>query len=300
MTAIDISYWNGHPNFAQVAASGVTLVIMKCADGEGSRIVDDSVYLSNRAAARAQGLATGSYFFNGNATSPTAAADHQFAICDYRAGDKVAIDVEGGAGIVWSPGQVLEWVNRMLTHGVSANDLLVYMSASLTRLNWGSVISTGARLWVASYGANNPADIGPHGSPTVGQWGSYALWQHTSVAHCPGIVGYVDTNVFGTMTAGNTYTPIGENMPLDANDQLFLNTLGASIVDQVNRATIASLNPVETQLRADLDTLHTAILAVPAGTSSAPATVDTASLVAQLKPLFDALPAAVRAKIIAP
>jgi GH25 family lysozyme M1 (1,4-beta-N-acetylmuramidase) len=210
MTAIDTSYWNGHPDFAQVKASGVTLAIMKCADGEGSTIVDDSVYVANRTAARAVGLAVGSYFFNGNAVSPTTAAGHQFGICDYRAGDWVAIDIEGGTGIVWTVGQTLEWVRAMLAHGVPATALLVYMSAAMTTRDWSSVIATGARLWVASYGANDPASPGPHGSPAVGQWGSYALWQYTSVASCPGVSGHVDASIFGTATASITSTPITE------------------------------------------------------------------------------------------
>lgn len=236
MSAIDTSYWQHYPDYNQVAAFGVTLVVMKCADGEGGSVVYDSVYRTNRAAARNAGLRVGSYYFNGNAASPTQAADDQWSVIDWRLGDIVAIDVEGGSSIVWSVGQTLEWVNRMRAHGVPAGNILVYMSSSLTRQNWSSVIATGVGLWVASYGANNPADIGPNGSPYVGQWGSYAMWQHSSVAHVPGIVGYVDMNVINSTTAGLGETIIGEDMPLDVNDKQWLNGLGAAIIDQVSRA----------------------------------------------------------------
>ena len=99
MPAIDTSSWNGHPDFGQVKASGVTLVIGKASDGELGRLTHDSVYAANRDAARAAGLRVGAYFFNGP-VDPTAAADDLFAISDYRPGDVLAIDVENFAGQV--------------------------------------------------------------------------------------------------------------------------------------------------------------------------------------------------------
>lgn len=209
MTAIDISYWQSHPNFAQVKAAGVTLVIMKAADGEGKSIVDDSVYVANRTAARAQGLAVGSYYFNGPAVSPTAAADHMMGIIDWHDGDVVAIDVEGAAGIVWNPGQVLQWVNQIKAHGVPPQAILVYMSSSLTKSqNWAAVVATGARLWVAQYGTNNGQ---PQGAPSIGYWPSWTLWQYTSVATCPGVSGHVDTNQIAAGWTPASTTPITED-----------------------------------------------------------------------------------------
>jgi GH25 family lysozyme M1 (1,4-beta-N-acetylmuramidase) len=223
MSAIDISYWQHYPDFAQVAASGVTLVIMKCADGEGGNVIYDSVYLGNRAAARHVGLRVGSYYFNGNAVSPTQAADDQWGVIDWRAGDIVAIDVEGGSGIVWSVAQTLEWVNRMRSHGVPTGNILVYMSSSLTRQDWSSVIATGVGLWVASYGANDPSNIGPNGAPYVGQWGSYAMWQFSSVSHIPGIIGYVDINVINSSFSSLNSTLITDTPKQIRNPSMFFN-----------------------------------------------------------------------------
>lgn len=179
MLAIDTSYWQGHPDFAAVKAAGVGLVIMKAADGEGANFVDDSVYVANREAARAQDLAVGSYYFNGHAASPTAAADHLMAINDWRHGDVVAIDVEGGAGVMWNPAQTLEWVNRILAHGVPADHVLVYMSTTPNHaLDWSQVAATGVGLWIAQYGANNGI---PQNSPVVAHWPTWTLWQYSSV-----------------------------------------------------------------------------------------------------------------------
>ena len=203
MTAIDISYWQHHPDFAQVHASGVSLVIMKCGGGEGGNLYADSVYVVNRAAARAQGLAVGSYFFNGP-VDPIAAADFQFSVIDWQAGDVVAIDVENnGNQQHWNQGQVLAWCQRILSHGVPADRVLVYMSAGLLSLGWDAVAALGVGLWVAQYGPN---DGGIHSTPGSGPWSSWSLWQHTSAKACPGIVGLVDTNIVSPSWASSGET----------------------------------------------------------------------------------------------
>ena len=206
MSVIDISFYQGHPDFGQVKSAGITTVIMKCADGEGGTIVDDSMYVANRASARAVGLAVGSYFFNGNALSPSASAAHQWAIIDWHPGDLVAIDVEGGSGIVWNVGQVAEWCRWMLARGVPAGQLLVYMSSSLEHsLDWSPVVALGVQLWVAQYGAN---DGTPGNLPTLAHWPSWALWQYTSTKTWPGISGHVDTSTFSPSFASLTETLI--------------------------------------------------------------------------------------------
>ena len=98
MSAIDISYWQHHPDFSQALGAGVSLVIPKCGGGEGGRLYTDSVYVVNRDAARAVGLAVGSYFFNGP-VDPSAAADMQMRIVDWRPGDVVAVIGAGPVGL---------------------------------------------------------------------------------------------------------------------------------------------------------------------------------------------------------
>lgn len=97
---------------------------------------------------------------------------------------------------------------------------------------------------------------------------------------------------FGTTTtAGSGGTPIGADMPLNTDDQKWLNGLGASIVDQVNRATAATLSPIEAQLRADLGTVHQAILDLPK-LATAPGSDNTVLLaaIADLKTFVEGLP----------
>ena len=205
MSAIDTSYWNGHPVFGQVRAAGVTLVIMKCGGGEGGRLYGDSVYVANREAARAVGLAVGSYFFNGP-VDPSAAADMQMRIVDWRPGDVVAIDIENnGNQRHWTPAEAMIWVQRILAHGVPADRIFVYMSAGLLGLGWDAIAALGVRVWVAQYGPNDGA---MHSTPGSGPWAGYTLWQWTSVASCPGIVGNVDMNVISSSWASAGETPI--------------------------------------------------------------------------------------------
>ena len=205
MSAIDISYWQHYPDFAQVRSSDATLVILKCGGGEGGRLYQDSVYATNRAAARAHGLAVGSYFFNGP-VDPVQAADFQMSIADWQSGDVVAIDVENnGSTAHWTVGQVYAWCARILAHGVPADRIAVYMSSSLLSAGWGSVVALGVKLWVAQYGPNDGA---AHSVPGSGPWSSWSLWQFTSALGRPGIVGNVDTNQIASSWASDGSSPI--------------------------------------------------------------------------------------------
>lgn len=190
MVAIDISKWQGAPDFAAVKASGVTLVIAK-QGGADDGLYTDRQYASNRAGIRAAGMLLGSYFFNGPGTTPAGAADYLFAGMDYHPGDLAVLDIEG-SGIAWSPAQALVWVQRMLAHGVRVQDLGVYMSASPERAqDWSAVAAAGVFLWVASYGSNSGS---PGTPPRPAHWAAWSLWQYTSNGNISGINGRVDVS----------------------------------------------------------------------------------------------------------
>ena len=208
MTVIDTSYWQDHPDFNLVRSSGVTDVIMKCGGGEAGRLYVDGVYQANRAAARASGLGSGSYFFNGP-VDPVAAADFQMSIIDWQPGNIVALDVENNGNTPhWTPSQASAWAQRILAHGVPTHLIYVYMSSSVLGVGWWAIVNLGVQLWVAQYGPN---DGQAHSQPSSGPWPGYTLWQFTSTATCPGVSGYVDTNQFGPAFAGTGNTPITED-----------------------------------------------------------------------------------------
>ena len=121
--------------------------------------------------------------------------------------------------------------------------------------------------------------------------GGADFYQYNNGQNVNGSVDLVRSLNNAGLAGTGTLTPLGENMPLDAADQTWLNGLGASIVDQVNRATAATLAPVEAQLRADLGTVHQAILDLPKPTTVVGGD-NTALLaaIADLKALVQGLP----------
>jgi len=204
VTVIDISRYQGVVDFGAVKSAGVGVVIAKMGGGDAGPYVDAN-WSTNRDGIRAAGLKLGSYYFNGPGQSPIAAADYQFQNIGYQPGDLVVIDVEGGA-IAWSVSQVIEWVNQMLTHGVPASSIGVYMSASVVNnYNWGPVAALGTFLWVASYGANTGQ---PGTPPTVIHWPGWAFWQYTSNGSIAGVPGRVDMSQIAPEWAGGNVTPL--------------------------------------------------------------------------------------------
>lgn len=299
MSAIDISYWQHSPNFAQVRNAGVSLVIMKCGGGEGGRLYTDSVYVGNRAAARAVGLAVGSYFFNGPVDA-TAAADYQFSIIDWHTGDVVAIDVENnGSQPHWTPGQVLAWCTRMIAHGVPASRILVYMSSSVLTAGWNAVVALGVGLWVAQYGPN---DGSPHSLPSAAPWPAWSLWQYSSVGSVPGIAGSIDMNQISPSFASGGETPLTPSTTSgDDTMRVIRSTSGtiATITDsagakvwslpQITRAAAEAkvFNPTGTYI--DVSDAELTVLIEEANLRKTVATVTGASV--DLTPVLDAIKA---------
>jgi hypothetical protein len=158
------------------------------------------VFVANRDMARSLGLGVGAYLFNGP-IDPVVAADALFSFSEWRPGDVLALDIENfSGGVHCTPDQAYAWTARILAHGVPASSVLIYMNSDVLRSsNWSAVAGLGTRLWIAYYGSNNGT---PQGTPPTGPWGSYGLWQYTSVGSVPGISGSVDMNINGTLGAG--------------------------------------------------------------------------------------------------
>lgn len=262
MTVIDISRYQGVVDFGAVKSAGVGVVIAKMGGGDAGPYVDAN-WSTNRDGIRAAGLKLGSYYFNGPGQSPIAAADYQFQNINYRPGDLVVIDVEGGA-IAWSVSQVIEWVNQMLSHGVPASSIGVYMSASVVRnYNWGPVAALGTFLWVASYGANTGQ---PGTPPTVLHWSGWAFWQYTSNGSVAGVPGRVDMSQIAPEWAGSNVTPLNNNprlrdimrlLPQDNTSTYFLEVEGVGLYTVPDQGTadilFRYLNPPAGITRADID-----------------------------------------------
>ena len=224
MTVIDISTYQGVVDFAALKAAGVSRVIAKMGGGDAGVYVD-SRWVANLAGIRANGLALGTYFFNGPGDTPTQAADFQFQNIDWQPGDWAVIDVEGH-GIAYSPAQAFEWAQRMLSHGVPASDVLIYMSRSVENTeDFSAIASLHVQPWIADYGANTGQ---PGTPPHTVNWPSWALWQYTSNGTIPGITGRVDLSLESPAWASTTITNLEDTMPaytlLAATDAPLQNT----------------------------------------------------------------------------
>ena len=183
MKVVDISSYQGTPDFGQVRAAGVEGVIVKATEGVDYPQNSSSYsrqYATNLANARTAGLLVGHYHF-ARPEHHSAAAEfdwfHRHA--DVRAPDWVVLDSESSAG---STAWVSDWLGRAAsTYGKRP---IFYSYAPWIRSHLDASTPIDADLWLAGYGPTAPLVPGP--------WSSWGAWQFTSSATVPGIVGSVD------------------------------------------------------------------------------------------------------------
>ena len=188
---IDISSWQGNPNFDQVKQA-VQFVISKATEGVGFK---DPKFDRNRDESRRVGIARGFYHFArpdlGN--SPEAEA-HWFCevVSDLDENELLVLDFEPSWNVAGD--LKVQWCHRFLdavSNKFGGYKPLIYLNLSQVRgMNWSSVIAGNYGLWLASWDNNATA-----GSPAT-PWPVVAMRQYTNAAQIPGINGNVDGNVF--------------------------------------------------------------------------------------------------------
>lgn len=208
---LDISHYQGTPNFAQLKADGLSFVFLKATESTG---YVDPTLASNRANARAAGLTVGYYHF-ARAVDATSEANH---FCDavgtLAAGELVALDWEvAGAN---PPAWCKVWLDTVQARlGVKP---LVYMNKSAEAgSDWSAVVNADYGLWLANYdfSATNAMVKPKH-------WAFVAIEQYSDRASYVGISGGVDADVFaGDAAALARYgksgsTPVPQPTPVPA------------------------------------------------------------------------------------
>jgi GH25 family lysozyme M1 (1,4-beta-N-acetylmuramidase) len=208
---VDVSSFQGSPDYAKVKASGVTFVIAKATEGVG---YTDPTYARNRAAIRDAGLIPGAYHFLRGTHDGPSQAEAFVRTADPHAIH--ALDVE-----------CLEDVHKLNRHLDVPGFLHRYRELLPGRT---ILIYTGRDFWTACAGTATPgttygplwaagavpnayvraagslptqwASTGGHptsGLPWAG-WTSWAICQFTDHAQVPGISGGVDGDAFtGTL-----------------------------------------------------------------------------------------------------
>lgn len=184
-----------------VAASGVRFAIIKATEGPGG--CTGSTYANpwfrgDFTAAGNAGLYRGAYHFARPQLPLSTAADQaaQFVAVagSLRGGRDLppVLDLEESCGL--SPTDLAAWTRTWLSEvaRLTGRVPIIYSGpyfwrTAMADTTWFSV--NGYRLWLASYAAS------PGALP--GGWSAYTMWQYTSTASVPGIVGNVDKNRLG-------------------------------------------------------------------------------------------------------
>lgn len=182
---IDISHYQGRPNFQQVAASGVIAMIHKATEGIGYSDPDRAYNCSNALKA---GIAVCTYHFlkHGSAAEQM---DYYLSDIEPQDGERVIVDYEDSACTL---DDLHEAVQRLLDYGHDLQ-ITVYSGHLLKEQLGGSrddFLAENTDLWIAQYGVNAP-------SWPTGTYPIYSLWQYSDTGTIAGINdAYVDLNEF--------------------------------------------------------------------------------------------------------
>lgn len=203
LRGIDVSHWQGTPDWDAVVADGTRFAIAKAT--EGQTFVDDQ-YARNRAEADRLGLPFTAYHFARPDTTANDAlleADHFLANTALLGRHLVPVlDLENAGGL--SPRKLRTWAKTWLARvnqrlGVKS---IIYTSPSFWVDKVGNsrwFADNGYRLWIAHYGVDQP-------TIPAQNWGGrgWTLWQHSNTGSVDGISGNVDLDRY----SGSNIVPL--------------------------------------------------------------------------------------------
>ena len=209
LDGIDVSYHQGTIDWSQVAAAGKRFAFVRASAGT---LTADPAHATNRAGARAAGLAVGSYHYANPDTAPNDASNEAswfLQNATIGSGDLIPeLDFEVSNGL--DPAALTAWAQTWLSQVSAATGVrpIIYTNANF----WSTSIADTdwfARngytvLWIANWTTAN--------APTVpaGNWGAsgWTFWQHSSTGTVPGISGPVDLDRFnGSSLPASLFVP---------------------------------------------------------------------------------------------
>ena len=192
---IDVSTYQGQPDWAKVKASGVDFAFIRA--GYGKNNIDQRCSY-NGTNTKANGVTPHFYWFSYAYSRDMVVNEANYIIAEakkYTSNCMLAWDFEYDSmdyakkkGVTVSKSTLTTWaVAFCQTVKAAGFTPVVYANEDYVRnyIDIDSVISqTGAKLWFARY------------SSTIGNYGSNAyIWQHSSTGSVPGISGNVDMNI---------------------------------------------------------------------------------------------------------
>lgn len=202
MKVIDISSYQGLPDWRQVRLAGVQGVIVKSTEGVTYR---NPFYARQIAGARAEGLLVGHYHFAGG-LGADAEFNHFRVNVNVRPADWVVLDAEKNASVL-NTAWVRNWLN--LAASVYHRRPIFYSYAPWIRDHLHPATTIEADLWLAAYTASPPQAPRP--------WTEWRAWQFTSSGSIPGIKGRVDVSDWRIMPHdGSVPAPTPAPLPVPA------------------------------------------------------------------------------------
>jgi GH25 family lysozyme M1 (1,4-beta-N-acetylmuramidase) len=200
---VDVSHYQGSPDWAAAKADGVRFVIAKAT--EGQNFVDDQ-YANNMAQADSLLLPFTAYHFarpDTTANDAVLEADHFLAVAALQGKHLVPVlDLEATGGL--GPKKLRTWAKAWLVRvrdvlGVKAT---IYTSPAFWHDKMGNsqwFANNGYRLWIAHHGASQPL-------VPASNWGGrgWTFWQYTDEGSVSGISGNVDRDYY----SGTTFGPL--------------------------------------------------------------------------------------------
>jgi lysozyme len=208
LAGIDVSYHQGAIDWGRVAAAGKAFAIVRASAGT---LTSDVAYETNRAGARAAGIAVGAYHFgNPDSAANDALNEARWFVqnATVASGDLVPVlDLEVSNGL--GAAALTTWAKTWLSEVESATGVrpLIYTtptfwSSSMANTDWFA--RNGYRVWIAHWTSAS--------QPTVpaGNWADngWTFWQHSSTGSVPGVSGPVDLDRFnGAALPGSLFVP---------------------------------------------------------------------------------------------
>lgn len=188
---LDISTWQGAPNFEEVKKH-VSGVMIRSSYGTGNV---DRQFERSRNELRRLGIPHGFYHYaypDNTSNDPEREANFFCNLLgDLMPGEIMVLDFEENWG---TPAQKVDWCNRFLCtvrNRFNGYKPMLYINLALAKqCNWAPVINNDFGLWLARWDYNFGAP-----APQT-QWPVVAMRQYTDKEQIPGISGGVDANVF--------------------------------------------------------------------------------------------------------
>lgn len=185
-SVIDISHFNGSPDWTKVCAGGILGVIHKATQGSASV---DSTFAAARTAIPAAGLLFGAYHFGTGDEEGSAQAQFFLDTVKPDAHTLCVIDFEPNpSGTQMSLDHLFGWVETV--QKATGRPPVVYGGQSLLFPDIGSSVHptlAACPLWVAQYtSAAEPGHI------PAQVWTTWTMWQYTESGSVEGVSGNVD------------------------------------------------------------------------------------------------------------